>query len=1278
MKLITTKNFEVFWCIKVISKSFTAIKKNIFLMALLLSIFLGNIGFSQNVVQGTVPVQTPLTGFGVDGDAYAGTPVSTVGDWFFANIDDPSTANPGGIFRKDPINNTLVPVYPLTYFLQDDLALKGATDNTIFTSTNKINDNPNTYTWGPGNIPPKDEMENVGVHFTYGSSALGGNEDDLWCLFTADRAVTNGDSYIDFEFLQSDIHRTGVEAGSGGFSSAGPDGGRTIGDLLITVEFNNGGSKPNVYVYRWAASLEYLPVAFPTGFIYASSNLFNTSVPFPIYDKDPVGDSWIYDINQWVEGAINLSGLFDLIQDPCVRLSTLFIRTRTSGESGTSELKGFPLDMITLNLDLTPTAPTVADVNYCGPWSGTLNATGCDNGTIKWYDAAVGGTKVHEGTTYDPGTISQTTSYWLSCTVDDCEGQRSKVTITINSPVITDAGPDQTVCASSPDVTLAGSVSGGATTGSWSGGTGSFSPDANALDAVYTPSAEEIAAGTVSLTLTSADPAGPCDATSDSMDITIDPAVVTDAGPDQTVCASSPDVTLAGSVSGGATTGSWSGGTGSFSPDANALDAVYTPSAEEIAAGTVSLTLTSADPAGPCDATSDSMDITIDPAVVTNAGPDQTVCASSPDVTLAGSVSGGATTGTWSGGSGTYNPDATALDAVYTPSATEIAAGTVTLTLTSADPAGPCDATSDMITITIDPAVVTNAGPDQTVCASSPDVTLAGSVSGGATTGTWSGGSGTYNPDATALDAVYTPSATEIAAGTVTLTLTSADPAGPCDATSDMVTITIGNSVSTDAGPDQTVCSSSPQVTLAGSVSGGATTGSWSGGTGSFSPDANALDAVYTPSATEIAAGTVTLTLTSADPAGPCDATSDSMDITIDPAVVTDAGPDQTVCASSPQVTLAGSVSGGATTGSWSGGTGSFNPNANALDAVYTPSAAEIAAGTVTLTLTSADSSSPCDATSDSMDITIHPLPIVSITPVGPFCTTDGAIQLVGSPSSPGTGVFSGPGVSSTGLFNPATANVGGNTIRYTYTDQYTCSAYTEIEIVVNICRTDEGCTLGYWKNHTDKWCTDYQTCTLYNSVFANSTLAPTLTLIQALNLKGNTAGENLARQSVAALLNICSDGVAYSSEFASIQSLKDYVNAAFTSGAVNVAGSHLDLLNNAGCPLGGRATTASTCTLKIADNSSLGSSVIDSFSAYPVPFRESLNIQYDFDYSSPATIQMFDTQGRLLRTYKEANAFKGKVTTINIDFRTRASQVYIVKVTTDREVFTKKIISDK
>src|SRR5206468_2157563 len=149
------------------------------------------------------------------------------------------------------------------------------------------------------------------------------------------------------------------------------------------------------------------------------------------------------------------------------------------------------------------------------------------------------------------------------------------------------------------------------------------------------------------------------------------------------------------------------------------------------------------------------MVITINRAATVDAGPAQTLCSSSPKVTLAGVIGGAAASATWTGGAGSYSPGATTLNALYTPTATEIAAGGVTLTLTTDDPTGPCPPLSDQMRITINPAATVNAGPDQTVCASSPRVTLAGSIGGGATSGTWSGGAGTYSPGASTLNATY-------------------------------------------------------------------------------------------------------------------------------------------------------------------------------------------------------------------------------------------------------------------------------------------------------------------------------------------------------------------------------------------------------------------------------------------------------------------------------------------------------------------------------------------
>src|SRR5262249_28777943 len=161
--------------------------------------------------------------------------------------------------------------------------------------------------------------------------------------------------------------------------------------------------------------------------------------------------------------------------------------------------------------------------------------------------------------------------------------------------------------------------------------------------------------------------------------------------------------------------------------------------------------------------------------------------------------------------------------------------GHVTLTLTAAT-TGPCPPVSDQVTITIDPVEVVNAGPDQSVCASSPQVQLAGSITGAVTTGTWSGGTGTFNPNRNTLNATYTPTAAEIAAGRVTLTLTSNATGRPCPPASDQMTITIGVPASVNAGPDQIVCAMSPVIQLAGSIGGSATSATWSGGAGTFAP----------------------------------------------------------------------------------------------------------------------------------------------------------------------------------------------------------------------------------------------------------------------------------------------------------------------------------------------------------------------------------------------------------------------------------------------------------
>ena len=61
--------------------------------------------------------------------------------------------------------------------------------------------------------------------------------------------MNNGDSHMDFEFLQSALGRTA--ACGGGFT-----GHRTEGDLLVAVDFTNGGALAGFSVWQWHCAAE--------------------------------------------------------------------------------------------------------------------------------------------------------------------------------------------------------------------------------------------------------------------------------------------------------------------------------------------------------------------------------------------------------------------------------------------------------------------------------------------------------------------------------------------------------------------------------------------------------------------------------------------------------------------------------------------------------------------------------------------------------------------------------------------------------------------------------------------------------------------------------------------------------------------------------------------------------------------------------------------------------------------------------------------------------------
>ncbi|MEZ4789735.1 MAG: PKD domain-containing protein [Flavobacteriales bacterium] len=677
-------------------------------------------------------------------------------------------------------------------------------------------------------------------------------------------------------------------------------------------------------------------------------------------------------------------------------------------------------DQVTYSITPAPTVNAGADRILC--------ANNAATGLSGAFSIATGGIWSGGAGTFDPSTTNMSAIYTptaaeiaagsvtLTLTTTGnglCNAATDQVLLTFTDPPSANAGPDVTRCANNAAVALGGSVI-VATGGVWSGGTGTFTPNANTLNATYNPGAGDLAAGQVTLTLTTTGN-GNCTPATDTKIITYTPAPIVNAGTNGSVCANAPAIALNGAVT-GAAGGVWSGGAGSFSPNNITLNATYTPTAAEIAAGTVTLTLTSAGN-GQCNAVSSNVTYTITPAPTVNTGVDQSVCGNNATATQ-GAVITVATGVQWSGGTGAYSPGSTAQNITYSPSPIEVVNGSVTLIATTTGN-GNCAAVSDAVTITYTQAPVANAGPDQTVSSNNANTTLAGSFS--ISTGAqWTGGAGTYNPNNTTMNAVYTPTPAEIASGSVTLTLITTGN-GACSPSTDQMTITFGAAPTANAGPDQTVCANNVSVQLNGAVT-IATGGLWSGGTGSYNPNSGALNAIYTPSAAEIAAGTVTLTLTTVGN-GNSNPESDQITITITPTPIANAGANITTCANQSTAQLAGVVN-NATGGVWSGGSGTFNPSNTNLNATYTPTLGEVAAGTVTLTLTSTGNGL-CNAVSDQMTITIAPSPVVNAGVDQTVCSNNATVQMAGTVSNAGGGIWSG----GTGTFSPSI-----NALNATYT----------------------------------------------------------------------------------------------------------------------------------------------------------------------------------------------------------------------------------------------------
>jgi Sortase domain len=274
----------------------------------------------------------------IDGNLRLTPPAGTTFDWANSGSATPVPACPagavnvtgtGGLFNcgtpgvgsSPPGAPTLTsaaaadPTRISSTFIVDPLSSDstgcGSRDPTTFTSSVKNGDAINGIGFGPGNVPNKNDLSNV-----YAVAHATALRPELF--FGAERLSDNGDSHIDFEFLQSII---GLTAGcSGSFT-----GHRTEGDLLVAVDFTGGGGTATNALYQWHCNAEPGPqpadgtVCDPGGSAHYQAIAIPGSISFTVNAAAVACGGWIcrdtagvtaqLAANDFLEGGIDLTVL---------------------------------------------------------------------------------------------------------------------------------------------------------------------------------------------------------------------------------------------------------------------------------------------------------------------------------------------------------------------------------------------------------------------------------------------------------------------------------------------------------------------------------------------------------------------------------------------------------------------------------------------------------------------------------------------------------------------------------------------------------------------------------------------------------------------------------------------------------------------------------------------------------------------------------------------------------------------------------------------------------
>ena len=530
-----------------------------------------------------------------------------------------------------------------------------------------------------------------------------------------------------------------------------------------------------------------------------------------------------------------------------------------------------------------PVAPNAGgDQNLCNQTTATLAGNNVSPSTGLWVVVtkpasapaptftpnASTPTATINGLTTGTGGFGTYVLAWQSSN-GNCSSQDVAIITNYALPTTANAGPNQTVCFT--QATMAANLP-TVGVGAWSFVSGPSTPTFTSTIQPGTLVTGLNTVGTYVLrwTITNGPTCTPSTSTVNLVVSAISPTLA-NAGPDVTVCNLST-MNLSGNTP-TVGTGTWTNVAGNPSTATFGSASSPTTSVFGLIVGTYKFAWTTVNGDLSCSS-KDTVKIINSPLPNTsNAGSNQTLCAN-VSVNLNGNAAISGVTGTWSQISG---PTTVTFISPNSPTSgiSGFTAGTYVFRWSLGSP-GCTSSTSDVTYVFLTPPNTANAGTNQALC-NVTTTTMAGNAATNPAVGTWSQISGPNSAN------IVTPtSPTSVINGLTFGTYVFRWRIANSTCFSDgFVQVTIDQAATVNAGADNSVCqSASPlAITLSGSSVGGAgSTAAWSiisgGGTlSSTAQTANPSAVTYTPAANFN--GTVTLRLTTNDPAGACGVVTD-------------------------------------------------------------------------------------------------------------------------------------------------------------------------------------------------------------------------------------------------------------------------------------------------------------------------------------------------------------------------------------------------------------------